>query len=145
MPYNLSRQLLCPLTACTPRARAVRHKAKRVYHVYGDDGFDGIREELVERGPLQATFTVYEDFMSYSSGIYRHATGRKIGQHAVKVIGYGHAGANGTEPFWIAMNSWGTSFGINGTFLIGAGDSGTGFELQMLAGEPCVPGDPYPC
>merc|ERR1711967_187682 len=76
MPYNLSRQLLCPLNPCEPKAKASRYKAKRVYHVYGGDGFDGIREELVERGPLQATFTVYEDFMSYSKGIYRHAAGR---------------------------------------------------------------------
>jgi len=142
MPYNLSKQLLCPLTPCEPKALRSRHKVKRSYQVFGGDSFDGIRHELVANGPVQATFAVFEDFMHYTGGVYRHVAGRKLGLHAVKVIGFGSATANGTNaPYWLAINSWGPTFGVNGTFMIGAGDSGTGFEQQVLAGEPCLSSD----
>jgi cathepsin B len=44
---------------------------------------------LVTNGPVTAAFTVYEDFVSYKSGIYKHTTGSALGGHAVKIIGYG--------------------------------------------------------
>ena len=137
-------QLLCPLIPCEPKAKVTRHKAKRVYPVYGGDDFSGIRTELVGKGPIQAVFTVFEDFLHYAGGVYRHVAGRKLGLHAVKLVGYGQsAGDNGTA-YWLAMNSWGPSFGNAGTFKISVGDSGTGFEENMLAGEPCLPGDRSP-
>ena len=72
--------------------------------------------------------------MTYSGGVYKYVTGRKLGLHAVKVVGYGVT-ENGTE-FWSAMNSWGTSFGVNGTFKIKIGECG--FESGVYAGKPCV-------
>ena len=139
MPYNLSKQLLCPLNACDkqPKAARKRYRTKRHYKPFGD----GIRRDLIEGGPLQATFTVYEDFMSYRGGVYRHVSGRKLGLHAVEVIGFGVT-PNGTR-YWTAKNSWGLDFGINGTFMIASGECG--FDEAMLAGDPCLPGDPYPC
>ena len=47
---------------------------------------------------MTATFTVYEDFMSYSSGIYEHKYGKRLGLHAVKVIGF-NVSSNGTK-YW---------------------------------------------
>jgi len=45
---------------------------------------------------------MYEDFMSYQSGIYKHVIGLPIGGHAMKLVGYG------TDPeeglFWIMQN-----------------------------------------
>lgn len=35
-----------------------------------------------------------------------------------------------------AYNSWGTSFGVNGTFQIAVGECG--FDLNMLSGEPLI-------
>ena len=45
-------------------------------------------------GPITAVFTVYQDFMNYAGGIYEHNSSkknRKIGYHAVKVVGWGAA------------------------------------------------------
>ena len=67
-----------------------------------------------------------------SGGVY--ATGRKLGLHAVKVVEDGVT-EDGTE-FWSAMNSWGTSFGVNGTFMIEVGRMR--LRVWVYAGKPCV-------
>jgi len=38
---------------------------------------------------VTAAFTVYEDFVTYKTGVYKHTTGKALGGHAVKIIGYG--------------------------------------------------------
>src|SRR5262249_12532692 len=43
---------------------------------------------LSTRGPLAACFTVYNDFFSYRSGVYRHVTGGVAGGHCVSCGGY---------------------------------------------------------
>ena len=50
---------------------------------------DGIKNEIYQRGTVETGFYVYEDFMSYSSGIYTHTTGDMLGGHAVKITGWG--------------------------------------------------------
>lgn len=138
MPYNLSKQLLCPVPKCHAPISSKAYYTRRHYQPVG---VTHIRAELVARGPVQATFTVYEDFMAYAGGVYVHIDGRKLGLHAVKVIGYGVT-PEGVH-YWTAMNSWGPAFGLNGTFMIAEGECG--FENAVLAGDPCLPGDPYPC
>jgi len=80
-----------------------------------------IKSLIQASGPVETGFTVYNDFMNYQSGIYHHVTGRQLGGHAVKIIGWGVE--NGTN-FWICANSWNTSWGENGFFRIKEGDSG---------------------
>lgn len=70
-----------------------------------------MKKELFEKGPFVAIFKVYDDFFTYSSGIYSHITGRYVGNHAVKIVGYGTE--NGTD-YWIVANSWGTEWGEKG-------------------------------
>lgn len=38
-------------------------------------------------GPVTAAFTVYSDFPTYESGVYKHVGGTPLGGHAVKIIG----------------------------------------------------------
>ena len=45
-----------------------------------------IMQEIFLNGPAQATFAVYEDFLTYKSGIYRHVSGSQLGAHAVKIM-----------------------------------------------------------
>lgn len=78
---------------------------------------DNIKLSLVERGPVTAAFTVFEDLLVYSSGIYIHKYGQKIEEHAVRVIGFGNE--NGMD-YWLMANSWGTDFGENGVFKVAA-------------------------
>jgi len=84
-------------------------------------------------GPVETGFTVYEDFMGYESGIYRHTSGGVLGGHAVKIVGWGVE--NGVKH-WIAANSWGTTWGESGFFRIQEGICG--FDSQLIAGTPAL-------
>jgi cathepsin B len=66
---------------------------------------------------METGFTVYEDFMNYKSGVYKHQTGSQLGGHAVKIVGWG-------DGYWIVANSWGTSWGEKGFFNIAFGNCG---------------------
>jgi len=72
-------------------------------------------------GPVEVSFTVYQDFMSYTGGIYKHTTGAQLGGHAVMAVGWGNS--NGTN-YWICANSWTTGWGIQGFFWIAFGQCG---------------------
>lgn len=40
-------------------------------------------------GPVEASFTVYNDFLTYKEGVYHHVSGSSLGGHSVKIIGWG--------------------------------------------------------
>ncbi len=72
-----------------------------------------IRDALVSYGPLVTTMDVYDDFFSYSSGVYSHTTGGLAGGHAVLIVGYSDPG-----QYFIVKNSWGAGWGESGYFKI---------------------------
>lgn len=74
-----------------------------------------IQQEIYENGPMETGFMVYQDFMSYRGGIYKHTTGGFMGGHAVEIVGWGQ---EGSDKYWICKNSWGTSWGEQGFFRI---------------------------
>ena len=82
-----------------------------------------IKAELYTHGPLETRFNVYEDFHNYAGGIYVHTTGKRVGGHAIKVVGYGYD-TNLKLEYWICANSWGTDWGLNGYFYIAFGQCG---------------------
>ena len=45
-----------------------------------------IMEEIATYGPCETAFSVYDDFLTYKSGIYQHLTGAYDGGHAVKFV-----------------------------------------------------------
>jgi cathepsin B len=92
-----------------------------------------IASEIFNHGPVEAAFTVYQDFFSYSSGIYHHVSGGVAGGHAIKLLGFGEE--NG-ETYWLAANSWGASWGMKGFFKIRQGDSG--INAQVFSCTPNV-------
>lgn len=59
-----------------------KHLAKTSYSV---KGVANMQKELMERGTLSVSMTVYEDFPTYESGVYTHKTGKSLGGHAIKV------------------------------------------------------------
>ena len=75
--------------------------------------FEDIKKAILEKGPVSASMGVYEDFFSYSGGIYSHISGSFQGGHVVTLVGYGYS--NG-KLYWIGKNSWGPSWGENGGF-----------------------------
>jgi len=92
-----------------------------------------IQTEIMTNGPVEACFDVYEDFVTYKTGVYSHTTGSYLGGHCVKCIGWGVE--NGT-PYWLCNNQWTTYWGDNGQFKIKRGSDECGIEDDVVAGTP---------
>lgn len=92
-----------------------------------------IQTEIMTNGPVEACFTVYEDFVSYKSGVYIHKSGPALGGHCVKIIGWG---VLNNVPYWTVANSWTTYWGDQGFFLILRGHDECGIESDVVAGMP---------
>lgn len=106
-----------------------KHFASTSYAIKGEEN---MQREIMEKGPISVAFTVYEDFEAYSSGVYQHESGRNLGGHAVKMIGWGVD--NGT-PYWTIVNSWNDSWGEKGLFRIIRGQNECGIENDGVAGD----------
>jgi len=92
-----------------------------------------IQTEIMTNGPVEASFTVYLDFVSYKSGVYKHTSGGVLGGHAIKILGWGVL--NGVN-YWTVANSWNTDWGAQGYFLIERGVDECGIESGVVAGKP---------
>lgn len=58
-----------------------------------------IQQELRDNGPLMMGLMIFEDFLSYESGIYKQTTGEIVGGHAMKLLGYGEHPEEGL--YWL--------------------------------------------
>ena len=92
-----------------------------------------IQKEIMTNGPVVNCFDLYADFYNYKSGVYVHTAGNYVGGHCVKIMGWGTD--NGT-PYWLAANSWGTSFGESGFLRILRGVNENGFEEYVYGAVP---------
>jgi len=113
-----------------PAYSSDRHKGKSAYSV---SGVNQIMAEVMKNGPVEAAFDVYEDFLTYKSGVYTHTTGSFLGGHAVKILGWG---VDGSTPYWIIANSWNANWGNQGFFWMLRGQDECGIEDGVVAGLP---------
>ncbi|EKX43088.1 hypothetical protein GUITHDRAFT_73372 [Guillardia theta CCMP2712] len=104
-----------------------RYHGKSVYSVSPAK----IQAEIMTNGPVEAAFTVYQDFLAYQSGVYRHVSGPELGGHAIKIMGWGVEAGN---KYWLVANSWNEDWGDKGTFKIARGDDECGIESSVVAG-----------
>jgi len=96
-------------------------------------GADHIAQTIMEGGPVETAFTVYEDFENYSGGIYEHKSGAQLGGHAVRIVGFGTE--NGVK-YWKVANSWNPYWGEKGYFRIVRGTNNCGIEDMVTASSP---------
>ena len=89
-----------------------------------------IKTALNKYGPLPTAMMVYEDFMHYKTGVYSYTTGKKLGGHAVLIVGY-----NDAEQYFIVKNSWDTGWGEQGFFRVAYSEltSVVSFGLSTVA------------
>ena len=83
-------------------------------------------QAALQKGPISVAFTVYADFPTYKSGVYKHTTGSALGGHAVEMIGYGNDPTGG--DYWLVKNSWNDQWGDAGCFKIARGSDECGIE-----------------
>jgi cathepsin B len=113
-------------STCADGSEMVKHHAEKIQ---GTGNVKKTMQAIQKDGPVEAAFTVYQDFMNYKSGIYHHVSGGMLGGHAIKAVGWG---TEGGVDYWIMANSWGTSWGEDGFFKIKRGDCG--IDSQMTFG-----------
>merc|ERR1712066_118309 len=92
---------------------------------YSLESVTDIMTDIMTYGSVTAAFTVFADFPTYKSGVYRHTSGQELGGHAVKIVGWGTTGG---EDYWIVMNSWNQDWGQDGAFWILKGQDECGIE-----------------
>merc|ERR1712183_117140 len=132
-PYPAEGKPGCPHASSPEAPTSCDSDAKAPHNVFGDDkysfsggvksasGPSAIKFAIMQGGPVETAFTVYEDFENYVSGIYHHVSGKEAGGHAVKMVGWGVE--DGTK-YWKIANSWNPYWGEKGYFRIREGEGG---------------------
>jgi len=105
-----------------------------------------LKREIETNGPVVAPLYLFDDFLTYKSGVYSttesgkpihswHATQRNDPNlHAVMVLGWGkHQGGE----YWLVENSWGNGWGEEGYARIAR--KSVMLEHYMLVGYPETP------
>ena len=119
---------VCPMT---PTCKSGTWKKYRAFNYFSLTSVNDIKSSLVADGPVETAFEVWDDFMSYKSGVYVKKSDNLLGMHAVKVVGWGNM--SGVEH-WIVANSWGPSWGEKGFFRFQFRQCN--FENNIIAGTP---------
>lgn len=111
-PYNLNARPDRQAQQDAARYKAESARSLAHYnHSTGDWEVDiqEIKTILAEGNVVIGGFDVYEDFQSYSGGLYKSPRGRVISGHAMAIVGYDDS----IRAFRI-VNSWGTDWGEEG-------------------------------
>ncbi|XP_026815572.1 cathepsin B-like [Rhopalosiphum maidis] len=96
--------------------------------------YNYIQHDIINYGPIEASFEVYDDFLSYKSGVYSVSPNATyLGGHSVKCIGWG---VEKNVPYWLMMNSWNETWGDRGYFKIRRGTNECKVDNSTSAGIP---------
>lgn len=124
-------QKACENKAYTTLYKDDLHFGATAYSIHSNEA--QIQTEIMTNGPVEAAFTVYDDFPSYKEGVYQHTAGKELGGHAIKILGWG---VENNTKYWLVANSWNEDWGDKGFFKILRGRNECGIESQIVAGLP---------
>uniref|UniRef100_A0A673BQ08 Pro-cathepsin H n=1 Tax=Sphaeramia orbicularis TaxID=375764 RepID=A0A673BQ08_9TELE len=96
-------------------------------------------DAVARLNPVSFAFEVTNDFMHYKEGVYTSSQCKSTADmvnHAVLAVGYGVE--EKSRPYWIVKNSWGTTWGIDGYFLIERGKNMCGLAACSSYPLPLV-------
>eukprot|EP01027_Heterolobosea_sp_BB2_P020372 GEZU01029069.1.p1 GENE.GEZU01029069.1~~GEZU01029069.1.p1 ORF type:complete len:324 (+),score=120.08 GEZU01029069.1:250-1221(+) len=127
----------CPKDCTNGHGEMVMYKAKPGT-ITQPTTVAAIQQLIMTSGPVEAAFSVYNDFFSYAGGVYKHTSGALAGGHAIKIVGWG-VDSKTNLPYWNVANSWGTNWGMDGFFWILRGKDECGIESNVIAAMPLLP------
>jgi len=104
---------------CTDRCSDWQSRLQKINSYTGHSSMQARKDAIANIGPVLAGMAVYNDFFSYSSGVYQKTSGSTLaGYHCICVVGY-----DDNQQCWIIKNSWGTNWGDSGYVRIKYGQS----------------------
>jgi len=110
---------------------------------YGSlSGPDAMKAEIFARGPISCGIDATDQLEAFQGAaavgnpIYSEYNPEPEINHIISVIGFG---VDGSTPYWVVRNSWGTPWGVDGFFRIVMGqpdynlaiESGCGFGVPI--------------
>ena len=110
--------------------------ARSYYRLPNDEAT--IRKEIYEHGPVMAhtDHSTWQREHRYRDWNQVFACGKHARPlHSVRLIGWGEQ--NG-ERYWLAVNSWGEDWGVNGTLKIARGNDSCLVESLVTAAIPLL-------
>ncbi|CAH1112281.1 unnamed protein product [Psylliodes chrysocephalus] len=119
----------CSTSGLNYKSELTYGKSKRERFATVED----VQREILQNGPVVAYLTVFEDFLSYKSGVYYHVAGKEAGGHVIRIIGWG---TENNVAYWIAANSWNDEWGDAGLFKIRRGVNECAIEENIYAAQP---------
>lgn len=119
-PVSLRNKPEC--YTCQPRdnsgndrcARIKRFKKLYVERFGVCSGYDAMKQEIHERGPITCSIDATDDQDNYVGGIYslKNSTLNDL-DHVISIVGWGVDNKTGDEYWWL-RNSWGSFWGLDG-------------------------------
>jgi C1A family cysteine protease len=95
---------------CSDRCSNWESRLVKILSYTSHSSMQARKNAIANIGPVVAGMAVYNDFFSYSSGVYQKTSGSSLaGYHCIAVVGY-----NDNQQCWIIKNSWGTNWGESG-------------------------------
>ncbi|GAA49438.1 cathepsin B-like cysteine proteinase [Clonorchis sinensis] len=116
----------------------LRSTANISYNVYPAE--QAVMKEIMLRGPVGAILHVYEDLLDYKSGVYFHVWGGHLGEHGIRILGWGEEDG---VPYWLVANSWNEDWGEKGYMRVLRWRNECGIVDQVTAGLPDLSNFPY--
>lgn len=114
-----------------------KDKKKWVRYYNKAYGEINMQKEILKNGPVEISLYVHEDFLTYKEGVYQHTTGKLLGKHAMKIVGWG---VEKGVKYWIVGNTWNEEWGdkgylkyLRGVNHFGIEDGGTGGTIDQNA------------
>jgi C1A family cysteine protease len=95
---------------CTNRCSDWQSRLVKILSYTGHSTMDARKTALATIGPVVGGMAVYNDFFSYTNGVYVKTSGASLaGYHCICVVGYDE-----NQQCWIIKNSWGKGWGEGG-------------------------------
>jgi len=126
LPYNGSDGI-CPSPYC--QNDNVIYKSKNCYSL---KSITDMQIDILTYGTISAGMQIYDDFYTYTDGVYTVQSTTQEGGHVVRLIGWG---VENSVQYWLGANQWTTYWGDNGYFKIRMGTNEAQIESYVVAGE----------